>query len=91
MRVLADQEAFSDFVRSSAGRLEAARTAMQARVPGLIADALEPTFTDLDARVEKFADWYFAWGTSYRLMGRAAGAGVGVGVGVGSGTGSPIP
>jgi hypothetical protein len=74
VRVLADQEAFSDFVRSSAGRLEAARTAMQARAPGLMAAALQPTVADLDARVEDFADWYFAWSTSYRLMGRAAGA-----------------
>lgn len=74
LRVLAHQEDFSRFVSSSMARLEAARTSLQGEVPRVLEAALRPTFTELDTRVEDFADWYFAWSTSYRLMGRAASA-----------------
>jgi len=74
VRVLADQEAFSRFVQTSVGRLEAARMVMQGGLSRRVDRVLAPTFGDLHGRVGEFAEWYFAWGTSYRLMARAAGA-----------------
>ncbi len=76
VRVVADQAAYSHFARMSLARLEVARTGLQDRVSEQLAVALEPTFTGMHGRVGDFADWYFAWGTSYRLMAKAAGAAV---------------
>lgn len=74
VRALADQEAYSRFVQTSVGRLEAARMVMQGRLSERVDRVLASTFGDLHGRVGDFADWYFAWSTSYRLMARAAGA-----------------
>ncbi len=74
VRVMADQAAFSRFARTSMARLEAGRSRLQDGVLERLAVALEPTFAGMHGRVGDFADWYFAWGTSYRLMTKAAGA-----------------
>lgn len=74
VRVLADQAAFSAFVRTSVAHLEAARRGIQDGVSGRISVALEPAFTVLHAGVGDFADWYYAWSTSYKLLGKVASA-----------------
>ncbi len=74
VRVLADQAAFSAFVRTSMAHLERARMDIQDGVSGRISVALEPTFTGIHGRVGDFADWYYAWSTSYKLMGKVVSA-----------------
>ncbi len=74
VRVLADQAAFSSFAMASLERLEAARLRIQADLPVELGAAMEPSFAGIHARVGHFADWYFAWSTSYKLMVKAASA-----------------
>ncbi len=74
VRVLADQAAFSAFVRTSMVHLEGARREIQDGASGRISVALDPTFATMHARVGDFADWYYAWSTSYKLMGKVVSA-----------------
>jgi hypothetical protein len=68
VRVLADAADYSAFARAAFVRLEAAREATS----GAIQHAVTAEFMPLEAaaheRVPRYADWYFAWGTSYRLL-----------------------
>ncbi len=71
VRALANADALSDFVRRELGRAEITRRDTHARVRAALEARAAPVFTGMRARVPAFADWYYAWPTSYRLTGKA--------------------
>ncbi|TFH47813.1 MAG: hypothetical protein E4H01_07570 [Lysobacterales bacterium] len=68
---MANADALSDFVRGELARAESARRDTHTRVRAALEARATPVFTDMRARVPEFADWYYAWPTSYRLTGKA--------------------
>ena len=71
VRALANADALSDFVRRELERAEIARRDTHTRVRAALDARASPVFTGMRARVPAFADWYYAWPTSYRLTGKA--------------------
>jgi hypothetical protein len=71
VRALANADALSDFVRRELERVESARRDTHTRVRAALEARAAPVFTSMRARVPAFADWYYAWPTSYRLTGKA--------------------
>ena len=71
VRALADEEALSEFVRREFRLLERARLDTHARVREALDARTAPVFAAMRTRISEFADWYYAWPTSYRLMGKA--------------------
>lgn len=75
-RALADQEAYSTFIRRAFDKLEARRSAARPAIADAIAARLEPIEAAAQARIEHYADWYFAWPTTYRLLYEAGKSGL---------------
>ena len=71
VRSLANADALSAFVRAELERVETARRDTHTRVNAALEARAEPVFDSMRTRVEAFADWYYAWPTSYRLTGKA--------------------
>jgi hypothetical protein len=71
VRVLADEAALGEFVRDEFQRLQRARARTHAHVRSSLTSRAAPVFTAMRGRVPEFADWYYAWPTSYRLTGKA--------------------
>lgn len=68
VRVLADAETYSAFVRTHAASLEQAKSRIQQATGKYLHTALKQAFAPLNERVERFADWYFAYDTTYRIL-----------------------
>ena len=71
-RVLADAADYSAFARAAFERLEAARAATSAAIAHAVAEEFMPLEAAAHGRVPLYADWYFAWSTTYRLLYEAA-------------------
>lgn len=71
VRALANADALAEFVRRELGRAKSARRDTHTRVRAALAARAAPVFTSMRDRVPAFADWYYAWPTSYRLTGKA--------------------
>ena len=72
VRVLADAADYSAFARATFERLEAAREATSSAVRHAVAEEFMPLEAAAHGRVPLYADWYFAWSTTYRLLYEAA-------------------
>jgi hypothetical protein len=72
IEVLVEEAAYARFVVDSHAYLRDRQRAAQAELPELVAHQLQPIEARTQGRVEDYADWYFAWGTSYKLMLEAA-------------------
>jgi len=70
-RVAVDSSDLSAFVSEHLDRLEAQRLASLTRVDEALERAVSPVFDDMEQRIQRYADWYFAWLTTYRIMGVA--------------------
>ncbi|MCP5159994.1 MAG: hypothetical protein H6975_11395 [Gammaproteobacteria bacterium] len=68
VRVLADAERYSAFVRMHTANLERGRRQLHKQAQEQLIAGLETVFTDLRQRIPAFADWYYAYGTSYQLL-----------------------
>jgi hypothetical protein len=71
VRVLANEEQFSAFVRSQVAKLEKARVVVAASAAEKLRKRTAPAFSEMHQRVDSFADWYFAWRTTYDLVAKA--------------------
>jgi hypothetical protein len=71
VRALANADALTDFVRRELKRAEIARRDTHTRVRAALEARAAPVFTSMRDRVPAFANWYYAWPTSYRLTGKA--------------------
>ncbi len=70
-RVAVDEAALSDFVRDNLEALERRRQAAHQRADQALSGVVVLIFDDMRARIERYADWYFGWATTYRIMGVA--------------------
>jgi hypothetical protein len=68
VRVLADAAKYSEFVRIHTANLERGRQQLHEQAQAQLAAGLETIFADLHGRIPAFADWYYAYGTSYQLL-----------------------
>lgn len=71
VRVLANEEQFSAFVRAQVAQLERGRAALTAGAEKKLSARTAVTFFEMRQRVDRFADWYFAWSTTYDLVAKA--------------------
>lgn len=71
VRALANADALSEFVLREIERVEVARRDTHTRVRAALEARAAPVFANMRTRVPAFADWYYAWPTSYRLTGKA--------------------
>jgi hypothetical protein len=71
VRALANADDLSSFVRRELERVEIARRDTHTRVRAALEARAEPVFAGMRTRIPAFADWYYAWPTSYRLTGKA--------------------
>lgn len=75
VRVLADEERFSTFVRAQVAEFEQAREVLRGSAAPRLHASTAPVFAAMRRRVDFFADWYFAWGTTYDLVAKAVASG----------------
>jgi hypothetical protein len=70
-RVLANESDADKFVNDTLIYLDAECSAIKVELQRQIASLLETAFSDRQEAINRFADWYFAWGQSWRLLGVA--------------------
>jgi hypothetical protein len=75
-RTLADRHAWSAFVRRTFETLETGRSAAQTAVADEVMAEIAPIEAAARARIARYADWYFAWPTTYRLLYEAGRSGL---------------
>jgi len=68
VRVIADAQAYSEFVNQQTVHLEQAREQLLTDTQVQLHRALNEVFQEMQQRVERFADWYFAYTTTYKLL-----------------------
>ena len=73
VRVLADADEYSQFVKKNIQKLETARVRIKSNVMRYVSDGTDPIFNQMLKRKELFADWYFSWATGYRIIVKATG------------------
>jgi hypothetical protein len=66
--VIANAENYSEFVKQQIAYLEQAKTSLQDQTEKQLHDNLTDTFATLHGRVKRFADWYFAYPTTYKIL-----------------------
>mmetsp|Transcript_48065 Transcript_48065/g.139234 ORF Transcript_48065/g.139234 Transcript_48065/m.139234 type:complete len:442 (-) Transcript_48065:151-1476(-) len=72
--VVADPAAFSQVVRAQVEQLEVRRAELHAATAAAVKAEVAEAFKTMVPQVGRFADWYFAYGTTYRLLQKALGA-----------------
>jgi len=65
---IVDHEKYSEFVQTSIDTLLAAQREMEAEASQLLTERLNGCFTKIHPRAEQFADWYFSYSTSFKLL-----------------------
>ena len=65
---LVDEQKYSEFVRRSVDTLLEAQKEMEAEASRLLAEKVAKCFDKIHPRSEQFADWYFSYTTSFKLL-----------------------
>jgi len=65
---IVDQEKYSVFVQTSIDTLLQAQREMELEASKLLAERLTECFLTIHPRAEQFADWYFSYSTSFKLL-----------------------
>jgi Na+-translocating ferredoxin:NAD+ oxidoreductase RnfG subunit len=68
IRTLADAEAYSEFVRAQINVFEQARAKLRQQAEASLQASLDEIFQDMRGRVDRFADWYFGYDTTYKIL-----------------------
>jgi len=68
VRVIADAQEYSEFVNQQVAHLENAKTQQLAQTEKQLHEALTTSFDGMRGRVDRFADWYFAYTTTYKIL-----------------------
>jgi len=74
VQVLADAERYSEFVQQSVKSLTQVKTNLIQQADNELEQALNLTFEPVHERVAQFADWYFAYTTTYKILWKAVSA-----------------
>ena len=69
---IVDQEKYSDFVRKSVETLLVAQKEMEEESSRLLSERVNKCFNEIKPRSEQFADWYFSYSTSFKLIQEAS-------------------
>lgn len=67
-RVLVDAEQYSTFIQQYTLFLEQRRKQLQANIKQSLKSDLAITFQEMQQHIYRFADWYFAYSTTYDLL-----------------------
>jgi hypothetical protein len=70
-QVLADESDANKFVNDTLIYLDSECSSIKVEIQRQITALLETAFSDRQHAINQFADWYFAWGQSWRLLGVA--------------------
>jgi len=65
---IVDKEKYNEFVLKGIKSLDDSRLQMHKQSTSLLVSRLETCFEPAKERVDKFADWYFAYSTSFKLI-----------------------
>jgi len=65
---LVEEEKYSQFVKRSVATLIAAQKEMEEESSRLLSLKVEKCFSEIQPRSEQFADWYFSYSTSFKLI-----------------------
>jgi len=65
---IVDHEKYSEFVQNSIDQLLEAQREMELEASKLLAERLNGCFSTIQPRAEQFADWYFSYSTSFKLL-----------------------
>jgi len=65
---IVDHEKYSEFVQNSIDTLLQAQREMELEASKLLAERLTGCFLTIHPRAEQFADWYFSYSTSFKLL-----------------------
>ncbi len=68
VRVIADAQEYSEFVNQQITDLTKAQTQLQNQIKKRLHDKLTTIFATMHERVERFANWYFAYPTTYKIL-----------------------
>jgi hypothetical protein len=68
VRVIAGKDATDAFVRDTVASLEAARAAAHQRAGAALDQVFLHAFASREQDLDAYADWFFAWGQSWRLL-----------------------
>jgi len=68
VRVIADAQDYSDFVNEQTAHLDKERTQLLTLTDKQLHDALTTVFDGMRQRIDRFADWYFAYTTTYKIL-----------------------
>ncbi len=72
VRVIADAEEYSGFVNQQAASLEKSRNQLLAQTEKQMHEALTEVFDGMHGRIDRFADWYFGYTTTYKILWEAS-------------------
>jgi len=72
IRVLANKDAYSEFVNQQVEYLENRTLDHQHKMKIMLEERLNLVFQELDNRVSNFSDWYFSYGTHYKILWEAS-------------------
>ena len=68
VRAVVDQEKYSAFVNAHLQSLEDSRQRIQEQAAKELPSRIKGVFDGIEERIERFADWYFAYPTTYKLL-----------------------
>ncbi|MBF0611891.1 MAG: hypothetical protein HQL55_12295 [Magnetococcales bacterium] len=68
VRVLMGEDRYSEVVRDEVARLEASQTNLIGSIDEKIHRSMEPVFQKMKERIPLFGDWFFEYGTTYKLL-----------------------
>ncbi|MBE9561854.1 MAG: hypothetical protein IMF12_03175, partial [Proteobacteria bacterium] len=72
VRVIADAQEYSIFVNQQVANLETSRSRLHEQTKQLLNTRLTVIFNTMSKRIDRFADWYFAYTTTYKILWKAS-------------------
>ncbi|MDM8565476.1 hypothetical protein QUF74_07470 [Candidatus Halobeggiatoa sp. HSG11] len=72
VRVIADAQEYSTFVNQQVTNLETAKTRLHEQTKQSLNNKLNKIFKNMSGRIDRFADWYFAYTTTYKILWEAS-------------------
>ncbi len=72
VRVIADAKEYSIFVNQQVANLEIAKSRLHKQMKQLLNTRLTTVFDTMSDRIDRFADWYFAYTTTYKILWEAS-------------------
>ncbi len=67
-RVIANAQQYSEFVQQQIAKMEFAKTQLLTPMQAQLQHSMTTIFDELRPRIDRFADWYFAYPTTYKIL-----------------------